>query len=150
MRYTKILEKFGQYKDKIPRKELDEFFDSLEPVAIDEFKGEWQVKFLFTKEGTGSKLETFIRVFPVFRVYGKKFLGQDKVKAWIYRISGIKFSILGASAVLRKVEFRNKLSTSMVYNYLPLIDNFRKIDEFTIMGVMEIKGETALYFYLKK
>ena len=63
---------------------------------------------------------------------------------------GIKFSVPGTSAILRKIEFRNKISTSMVYNYLPMIDNFRKLDDNTVMGIMEEKGKVSVYFYLKR
>lgn len=52
--------------------------------------------------------------------------------------------------ILRTIKFRDKISTSMIYNFLPMIDNFRKVDENTVMGITEVKGETSVYFYLKK
>ncbi|MFH1455007.1 MAG: DUF4334 domain-containing protein [bacterium] len=142
-------EKIISQKEKISYKELDEFFASLEPIKIDEMIGEWKIGYFFT-DGIGSKWEIFIRNFPIIRPYSKKFLDQNNVKAWVYRFFGIKFSIPGASAILRKVEFRNKVSTSMIYNYLPMIDNFRKVDDNTVMGIMETKGKVSLYFYFKK
>lgn len=131
------------------RKELDDFFNGLDSVAIEEMIGAWRLEYLLT-EGTGSALEVFIRNFPVFKLYGKRFLSQDNVKAWIYSFFGIEFSVPLASAVLRKVEFRGKISTAMIYNYLPMIDHFRKVDSDTVMGIMEIQGRVSVYFYLTR
>ncbi len=38
----------------------------------------------------------------------------------------------------------------MIYNYLPIIDHFRKIDDNTLLGAMGYKGKVVLYFYLFK
>lgn len=38
----------------------------------------------------------------------------------------------------------------MIYNYLPMIDNFRKVDSDTVMEITEIKGKVSVYFYLNK
>lgn len=150
MKQTKeIFEKFVSQNDNLSRKELDDFFTDLESITTDEMIDEWRVGYLFTKEKTGSKWEAFIRNIPI-RLYSKKFLDRNNVKAWIYRFFGIKFSIPGTGAILRKIEFRNKISTSMVYNYLPMIDNFRKLDDNTVMGIMEVKGKVSVYFYLKR
>ena len=145
------MEEFGQIiqNRQTSRKKLDDLFANLEPVVMDKMTGEWRVKYLFTKEGTGSKWETLAKYSPI-GFYSKKFLDKDNVKAWIFRIFGIKFSTPYTSAVLKKIEFMDKISVSMVYNYLPMIDNFRKIDEDTIMGIMETKGKVGIYFYLKK
>jgi len=145
-----ILEKFIYSKNKISRKKLDDFFADLDLITIREMIGEWRVGYLFTKEGTGSRWEIFIKNFPIVRLYGKKFIDQNNVKAWIYRFFGIKFSAPGASAVLKEIKFRDKVSVSMIYNYLPMIDNFRKVDDDIVMGIMEVKGEVSVYFYLKR
>ena len=48
------------------------------------------------------------------------------------------------------INYRNKVSTSMIYNYLPMIDQFRKVDDCVVVGIMEIKGKVSVYFYLKR
>ena len=147
----KIKEKFEntiRKKGDFSCKELDELFSELQPVAIDEMLGEWQIGYLFT-EGTGSHFESFIKYCPV-RLYGKRFISKNRVQAWLFSFFGVKFGFLGTSAILEKIDFRGKLSTSMVYNYLPIIDHFRKVDNSTVMGIMEIKGKLSIYFYLRK
>ncbi len=134
-------------KDKISCQKLDEYFASLEPVEIAEMIGKWQGGYFPTGK---SWLEIFLKDFIVCKWYGKTFLTNDKVKALIFTFLGIKFNIPGGTAILRKVEFRDKISAAMIYNYLPIIDNFRKIDNNTVMGIMEVKGRISLYFYLKR
>ena len=37
------------------------------------------------------------------------------------------------------MDYRGKASASMIYDQKPIIDIFRKIDEDTMLGVMDIK-----------
>ena len=145
----KILEKLISQKDGIVRKELDDLFMELDSVAMDEIRGLWKIEYLFTKERV-SGLETLSRCCSIFRLYGKKFLSEKNVKAWIYSILGIKFSIPGTTATLKMMKYRDKNSTAMVYNHLPITDYFRKVDDSTILAIMEMNGKVSLYFCLKK
>ncbi|MFH1188117.1 MAG: DUF4334 domain-containing protein, partial [bacterium] len=95
-------------------------------------------------------LEFFLKDFILFKWHGKNFLTDNNVKALVYSFVGIKFNLPFGMAVLRKIEFKGKLSTSMIYNYFPIIDNFRKVDDNIVMGVMDIKGKVAMFFYLKR
>jgi len=141
-----IFNKFKNQKGKISKTELDTFFDGLDPVEISEMIGKWKGGFF----PTGSGLEILLKDFILFKWHGKYLLNKNNVKAVIFNVLGLKFNIPFCTAVLRKVEFRDKISTSLIYNYLPIIDNFRRVDEKTLMGVMEIKGRANLYFYLIK
>ena len=51
-------------------------------------------------------------------------------------------------ARLRRVEFRGKVSTGMVYDQLPIIDHFRKIDDDTLLGAMDLRDSPRPYFFL--
>jgi hypothetical protein len=55
---------------------------------------------------------------------------------------------------LREVKFRGKVSAAMVYDNLPIIDSFRRVDDKTVVGAMDNKmlpKETGTYyFYLSK
>lgn len=147
-----LLKKFEELKHEsgfFLCEELDNFFDELDSIAIEEMTGEWRLEYLLT-EGTGSILEVFLRNFPILKLYGKRFINRNNVKAWIYSFFGLKFSVPLATAVLRKIEFRGKVSASMIYNYLPMIDYFRKVNDDIVMGIMEIKGKVSVYFYLTK
>ncbi|MBI4652870.1 DUF4334 domain-containing protein [Candidatus Kuenenbacteria bacterium] len=149
MKQTKeIFEEFISQKDKISCKELDEFFTGLKPVKIEEMIGEWQGGNLFTES---KWWRLFFKNFIGFKWYGKKFLDSNNVQAQIWSFLGkIKFNIPGGTAFLRRLEFRDKVSTSMIYNYLPIVDNFRKVNDDTVMAIMEIKGKVSIYFYLKR
>ncbi|MCK4799720.1 DUF4334 domain-containing protein [Candidatus Parcubacteria bacterium] len=142
----KIFEELIKQKGKISTKELDKFFDDLEPVSVEEMLGSWHGGFF----PTGSKMEILLKDFIIFRWYGKKYLNSNKVKALIFSFLGIKFNIPGGTAVLRELKFRNKISSAMIYDYLPIIDNFRKVDSNAVMGIMTIRGRERIYFYLEK
>ena len=137
---------FIDYQGRISSEKLDELFAGLEAVEIKEMTGHWRGGFF----STGNRMEILLKGFPFFKWYGKNFLSQNNVQALIFSFFGIKFNIPFGTAVLRKTEFRNKISTAMIYNYLPIIDNFRKVDEDTVFGIMEIKGKIGVYFYLER
>ncbi len=137
---------FLKRKGKIPAQELDELFSGLEPVEINEMIGKWQGGFF----PTGNGMEIWLKDFVILKWFGKYFLSPNNVKALVYSVFGFKINLPLGTAVLRRMEFRDKLSTSMIYNYLPIIDNFRKVDSNTLMGIMEVKGKAAIYFYLQK
>lgn len=148
MNTKETFEELKKQKGKISCEKLDEFYKNLEPVNIDEMIGKWKGGYFPTKI---SKLEIFLKNFILLKWYGKSFISQNRVKALVYSFLGIKFNIpFFGPAVLRKMEFRGKLSTSMIYNHLPIIDNFRKVDDDTVIGVMDVKGKVAMYFYLRR
>ena len=140
----KTFEELIKQKGKISVKELNEFFDGLKAVNIEEMSGLWQGGFF----PTGNKLEILLKDFIIFRWYGKEFLNPDRVKALIFSFLGIKLNIPGGTAILRELKFRNKVSIAMIYDHLPIIDNFRRVDSSTIMGIMTIRGKEGIYFYL--
>ncbi|MFE3192810.1 DUF4334 domain-containing protein [Nocardia sp. NPDC059240] len=51
-------------------------------------------------------------------------------------------------ARLRNLEFRGKTSAAMIYDQLPIIDIFRRVDEDTLLGVMDKRGLTEPYFFV--
>ncbi|MEU0540546.1 DUF4334 domain-containing protein [Nocardia sp. NPDC005978] len=51
-------------------------------------------------------------------------------------------------ARLRDLEFRGKSSAAMIYDHLPIIDIFRKIDADTLLGVMDMRGMRDPYFFV--
>ncbi|MFI2560351.1 DUF4334 domain-containing protein [Nocardia farcinica] len=50
-------------------------------------------------------------------------------------------------ARLRHVEYRGKVSAAMVYDHLPIIDVFRRVDEHTLLGVMDQRDAPQPYFF---
>lgn len=51
------------------------------------------------------------------------------------------------TARLRDVEYRDVTSAAMIYDHLPIIDHFRRADEHTLLGVMDLRGSTQPYFF---
>lgn len=51
-------------------------------------------------------------------------------------------------ARLRDIEYRGVVSAAMVYDHLPIIDHFRRLDENSLLGVMDMRGLSEPYFFL--
>lgn len=51
-------------------------------------------------------------------------------------------------ARLRDVTYRGKTGAAMVYDDLPIIDHFRRIDDDTLLGAMDLRGSDRPYFFL--
>jgi len=51
-------------------------------------------------------------------------------------------------ARLRDMEFRGKVSATMIYDHLPIQDTFRAVDGDTLLGVMDRRGEDRLFFFV--
>lgn len=121
-------------------------FDELEPVTLDAMMGSW-------KGGvfpTGHPTELLLEDFRVLKWHGKRFESADRVQALVGRCFGFQISFPFGQAVLRRVEFRGKLSTAMIYDRRPIIDHFRRFDDDAVMGIMDQKGEIVLCFYLER
>jgi len=123
--------------------ELDQFFASLDPVDIEDTLGFW-------KGGYLKGWEIFFRNYIFFHWFGKHFISAEKIRAQVWSILGFKISFGIGNSRLRRVEFRDKVSTALIYNYLPIIDHFRKVDDEILMGIMVIKGRSIVYFYIQR
>lgn len=54
-------------------------------------------------------------------------------------------------ARVRMTEYRGKTSATMIYDALPINDVFRKVDDNTLLGVMDYKGMAdSLFFVLQR
>jgi len=51
-------------------------------------------------------------------------------------------------ARLRLTSYRGQTSATMIYDQLPILDVFRRIDADTVLGVMDRKGMTAPFFFV--
>jgi len=96
------------------------------------------------------RLGNFFRNYILFQWSGKHFISSEKIRAQVWSILGFKISFCLGNSRLRRVEFRDKVSTALIYNYLPLIDHFRKVDDEILMGIMEIKGKAVVYFFIQR
>lgn len=54
-------------------------------------------------------------------------------------------------ARLRMASFRGRLSASMIYDDVPIIDVFRRVDANTVLGMMDMRGlERPFFFVLRR
>ena len=51
------------------------------------------------------------------------------------------FKTVKSKARLREISYRGTVTAAMIYDDLAIIDIFRKIDDTTVLGVMDLKGK---------
>lgn len=140
---------------KVTVDEANAIFDSLEPIPIEFLIGTWKGSGFATGHPMDGSLESS-------GWYGKRFKDLNSVDPLLFTSkSGDIFpgnpvkcmALVGSekkvvdhqsevestvpNARLRLVEYRGRVSASMVYNEIPVIDMFRKVDEDTVLGTMD-------------
>ena len=55
-----------------------------------------------------------------------------------------------SKATLQQVNLRGKTSAAMVYDQLPIRDVFRKVDDDTVMGLMDYRDMVPFFFILRR
>lgn len=136
---------FAESDDPVDFKALAEIFATLDPVDLAAMEGPWQGGIF----KSGRFIDWTLKDYGIFKWTGKNYVSNNNVKALMHNFLGFSFNfpIIGR-AQIRPMLFRDKVSTSMIYNHLPIIDHFRKVDDNTLMGAMDLKGRIVLYFYL--
>ena len=74
-------------------------------------------------------------------------LKNDSFKPLFMLINGLMKTEV-SQARLRMMEYRGKVTATMVYDYLPINDSFRKIDENTVLGIMDYKSYPQPFFFI--
>jgi len=133
-------------KDKTPLAVLEALFDALPPVEADFMLGEWNGGVFITGHPGEQQLDAMQWI-------GKTFRGRNDVDPIVSRAPDggrIANPVMGAAS-LRRVEYRGVVTATMCYDKHPVFDHFRKVNERTVLGVMDRKGEDMpLYFYLRR
>ena len=154
-----------------------ELFDELEPVSTTFMLGRWKGSGFATGHKMDGLLETlnwygkeFVsteQVHPLLFTDGNDIFKVDPNPTLTnlgFNISIPKNDVLkpfyGAmskllkteesKARLRMLEYRGKISATMIYDYLPINDVFRKVDEDTVLGLMDFKGMPEPFFFVLK
>jgi hypothetical protein len=131
--------------------ELDTVWAHLDAVRPEEILGEYR----------GGEFETGHPLNGMLARagwYGKVFASVHDVKPLLCRDEeGRLYSDveLGkGEASLWTVEFRGEPTATMVYDGQPVFDHFKRVDDTTLMGIMNAKGVTSdgpyYYFYLDR
>lgn len=155
-----------------------QWFDSLDVVNLDFMVGRWQGSGIQTNHPMDGFLEASDWYGKEFvdpeTVHPLLFLGtQGKIikvapnpiaMNWILKMPMLKKPSLKpllrltnslletqtSQARLRMMEYRGKVSATMIYDYLPINDTFRKIDENTVLGIMDYKLVKQPFFFILK
>ncbi len=143
-RSAPVLARFGELRRRegvVDVQELSDLWDELETVDVHEVLGEWR-GFAFP---TGHPVDALLERR---RWYGKRFVSLDEAQPLIcWGEDGQLFSDVGAGkgeASLWNVEFRGEVTASMVYDGQAVIDHFKRVDDETLMGVMNGKARWVL------
>lgn len=158
--------------------EAEAFFDALPPVRPEQLTGRYRGRELATghpMDGLlvasgwyGKQFDDVDHVHPllfrgrrdeIFAVEPRKVpLGiVPKVPAAVAARSHQAVGLLKPAirtskhrARLRAVEHRGVVTAAMVYDHLPIIDVFRRVDDVTLLGVMDLRGAPPYYFVLER
>lgn len=131
--------------------DLDEIWSALDTVRSADLLGTWKGD----EFHTGHKMNGLLKAA---RWYGKVFNSVDDVDPIVcYDDDGNLFSnneLSRGGASLWDVEFRGEVTATMVYDGQPVLDHFKKVDDETLMGIMNGKrqrlGGDFLYFLLER
>lgn len=155
-----------------------QWFDDLDPINIDFMLGRWRGSGIYTNHPMDGFLETsswygkeFVNsetVHPllfldrnqnIFKVAPKAiainwmlkmpWLKNDYWKPLLMLINSLMKTDV-SHARLRMMEYRGKVSATMVYDHLPINDSFRKIDDNTVLGIMDYKSLSQPFFFILK
>jgi hypothetical protein len=128
---------------------LLDLFSQLDPVSVDSMIGLWRVVAfgrtprdavnvqpapgpLPQREGIGMK-----------KLYGKRFVTRDDAEPIVCMaedgslVASVDFGV----ARLRELSFRGVSSAGMVYDQQPWIDYFRKLNDDTLVALIDMKGK---------
>jgi hypothetical protein len=121
-------------------------YDELPPVTEDEMIGDWDGLLI----PTGHAGE---RHLGELRWAGKRFTSRNEVDPMmcLTDYNERRPSPVLGDASLRMVEYRGVSTATMVYDKHPIFDHFHKVDDDTMVGAMDRKGEPApLMFVLRR
>lgn len=126
--------------------ELQSFFDQLPAVPETFMLGEWRGGCF----KTGHPGEAML---GKLQWRGKRFNSRTDVNPMLCADTDgnvVANPVLG-TAQLREVVYRGVSTATMVYDTQPIFDHFRLIDDNTVLGAMDRKGDPQpLFFFLRR
>lgn len=155
-----------------------QMFDNLENVNLEFMLGRWKGKGLQTDHPMDGLLEasnwygkeflTPENVHPLLFLDNEgnifKVAPNPTAMNWVLKLPILKNQSLkpllvltnsllkteASQARLRMMEYRGQLTATMIYDYLPINDSFKKVDENTLLGVMDFKTFPQPFFFVLK
>lgn len=155
--------------------EMMAFYDALAPVVADGMLGSWHGAEIPTGHPLGGLLDRYgwfgkrfddaehvhplvmqdrfgrfaidPTLLPVRRIRTLAHLARttpvDLVAPRLLRAAATR----RPQARLRMMEHRGSLTATMVYDRLPIHDHFRRVDDSTVVGAMDLRGVEELFFF---
>lgn len=152
--------------------ETQQLFNKLETVSIEFMIGKWKGDeiltghpmngFLASSGWYGKIFESAEKVHPlIFYTDAKRtetfIANPTDFMAWVNKNTKNdlflgdfrkEMETTEFKARLRRTEFRSTISATMIYDELPINDIFKKIDENTVLGIMDLKNGPENYFFI--
>ena len=170
-RITEVLQ-----QESTTTQEALDLFDQLETADIDFMLGRWQGAGLHTDHPMDGLLEAanwygkeFVSpecVHPLLFLDGKEEtfkvspspdmmkmalrlpIPKSEAATPVYTFFSSLLKTEKSQARLRMMEHRGKISATMIYDHLPIHDVFRKVDENTLLGLMDYKAAEQPFFFV--
>jgi hypothetical protein len=152
------------------------FFDSLPPVSVAEMIGAWQGSGLRTGNPLDGLLESLgwhgkrfdsadgahpllfedkhglfcvnPALVPVTAVVKHSRALRSPLATRLARPAVRVLRTSRPQARLRMIEYRGVLTGTMAYDALPVNDHFRKVDENTLLGAMDLRGLSSPFMFV--
>jgi len=152
-----------------------ELFDQLDVVDENFMLGSWQGKGFHTGHKMDGLMEHFnwygktfesreavhplmfrrssgalVKLNPIWfpmKVARRSALAMSGFSRFMFNLSTYILWTGKSRARLRMTEYRGKVSATMVYDQKAINDVFRKVDDNTVLGVMDLKGERGDPFF---
>lgn len=165
-------------RKKIPPEEVFQFYDTLEGVELSFMKGRWQGKefpavhpfsgLLHKVNWYGKEFLTPELVHPLVmeKKNKEKFslnpcyipfsLPFEKIPHFFlvpaFKLLSPLMKTKKPKARLKMIQYRGRLSAAMLYDQHGINDIFRKVDDHTVLGVMEtrLKEKSGYFFVLER
>ncbi len=153
-------------------------FDGLEPVRAEELTGRWRGRELATGHPMDGLLEAsgwYGKQFDdVDSVHPLLFASRDGEmvsvdprrvplgildrlpasvvarRRWLVTAALPALRTRKPRARLRNIEYRGVVTAGMSYDHLPIIDLFRRVDDGTLLGCMDMRGGAPYFFVLRR
>lgn len=158
---------------KATTEEATEIYDALPPVDLEFMKGRWKgfeiitghkIEGLLENSGWYGKLfedeenvhpllisslnkKRLFAINPLLVPLGINFPKHPILKTMMAILKPI-IQTKKSKARMRMIAYRGKLSGTMVYDEKKINDHFAKIDEQTMLGLMDWKGSEKPYFFV--
>lgn len=163
---------------KVSTAEALNIFDSLDTVDINAMVGSWEGSGFPTDHPLDGALEAYhwhgkrfetpehvhplvfntvdgntasinpLWMLPVVGWLDRLPIPKSNAVGLIFQIGLFLFATDQSGARLRLTTYRGKNTATMIYDSLPINDIFRKVDDHTVLGLMDLKGMKDPFFFV--